>query len=572
MSQNYTATDPVDGRLIRSRDMLPTVNTVITAGFGILSQMRHAAVQVLGKGDEMPSVVSLRQSSSRICEPFWRFAGLVCCFFATFSPVHGLAGGQPGQSPIETVETWDAIYLQAAKMGYGRTRISGREEDGRQLRQIDALMRMSVKRLGQKLDIEMSMRSIETIEGQVVRFRSEVALGPTPTVVTGEFRDGAMHLTTKTLGKSVTSKLPWKSNYRGFFYDEQTLNANPMKPGDRRSYVGLVPVFNQLAPTQMVAGEYEETELLDGKKRRLLKITTITQFGGAKIKAYRWTDVKGHTLKTLEPTMNQVSYRTTREFALRNGSFAPDLLVGSIVKPSGGTGELGSAKSVTYRVTISGRDVVELFPSGLSQSVRAISKNVAELSVQRIRAGGKQVSTKNNREPAPTKQDRDPSNWIQSDDPAVVKLAGEVAKDEKDTAIIAVALERHVNQLITEKDFSTALATAAEVAKSRQGDCTEHAVLLAALARARGIPSRVAVGLVYVRPLGGFGYHMWTEMWLDGGWFPLDATRPQGGTGCGHIKIAHDNLGGTGGSLVFLPVLRVLGKLKIEVGDITKSP
>ena len=42
-------------------------------------------------------------------------------------------------------------------------------------------------------------------------------------------------------------------------------------------------------------------------------------------------------------------------------------------------------------------------------------------------------------------------------------------------------------------------ATAAEVARSREGDCTEHAVLLAALARARGIPARVAMGLVYVR-------------------------------------------------------------------------
>ena len=130
---------------------------------------------------------------------------------------------------------------------------------------------------------------------------------------------------------------------------------------------------------------------------------------------------------------------------------------------------------------------------------------------------------------------------------------------------MAVALEKHVNELITEKDFSTALATAAEVAESRQGDCTEHAVLLAALARARGIPSRAAVGLVYVGALKGFGYHMWTEVWLGNHWYALDATRPEGGTGCGHIKIAHNNLSGTEASLVFLPVLQVMGKLKIEV-------
>ena len=42
-------------------------------------------------------------------------------------------------------------------------------------------------------------------------------------------------------------------------------------------------------------------------------------------------------------------------------------------------------------------------------------------------------------------------------------------------------------------------------------------VLLAALARARGIPSRAAVGLVYVGALKGFGYHMWTEVWQIAG-------------------------------------------------------
>ena len=92
-------------------------------------------------------------------------------------------------------------------------------------------------------------------------------------------------------------------------------------------------------------------------------------------------------------------------------------------------------------------------------------------------------------------------------------------------------------------------------------------MLLAALCRARGLPARVVVGLVYVDYLGGFGYHMWNEVWLRGRWVSLDATRPAGGTGPNHIKLAHSNLEGEDAAAVFLPVLGVMGKLQIEAEE-----
>ena len=53
------------------------------------------------------------------------------------------------------------------------------------------------------------------------------------------------------------------------------------------------------------------------------------------------------------------------------------------------------------------------------------------------------------------------------------------------------------------------------MAKSREGDCTEHAVFLMALCRARGIPARGAMGLVYLESQRAFFYHMWTEVYID---------------------------------------------------------
>ena len=49
---------------------------------------------------------------------------------------------------------------------------------------------------------------------------------------------------------------------------------------------------------------------------------------------------------------------------------------------------------------------------------------------------------------------------------------------------------------ISNKGLSTGFASATETAKSKAGDCSEHAVLLVAMLRSAGIPARGATGLV----------------------------------------------------------------------------
>ena len=80
--------------------------------------------------------------------------------------------------------------------------------------------------------------------------------------------------------------------------------------------------------------------------------------------------------------------------------------------------------------------------------------------------------------------------------------------------------------------------------KARQGDCTEHGVLLAALLRAKNIPARIDVGLVYVPKTQNFWYHLWTEAFIDGRWIPLDATQVDGGIGADHLTLGRSNLKG----------------------------
>jgi transglutaminase-like putative cysteine protease len=100
-------------------------------------------------------------------------------------------------------------------------------------------------------------------------------------------------------------------------------------------------------------------------------------------------------------------------------------------------------------------------------------------------------------------------------------------------------------------------------------------MLLAALLRAAGIPSRTVTGLVYADGFVGqrniFGYHMWTQAWLRDGddrgrWLDLDATideeHPFDATHIAMALSAQENDAMTNDLVAMLPVI---GRLSIRV-------
>jgi transglutaminase-like putative cysteine protease len=95
-----------------------------------------------------------------------------------------------------------------------------------------------------------------------------------------------------------------------------------------------------------------------------------------------------------------------------------------------------------------------------------------------------------------------------------------------------------------------------EVLKQKVGDCNEHTVLYTALARAAGVPTRMAAGIVYLK--NGFYYHAWPEVWL-GDWVAVDPTFNQFPADATHIRFV------TGELSRQVEIMRLVGKLKVEV-------
>lgn len=135
----------------------------------------------------------------------------------------------------------------------------------------------------------------------------------------------------------------------------------------------------------------------------------------------------------------------------------------------------------------------------------------------------------------------------------------------------AEALRRAVNRHVNHKNLSTAFASASETVRARTGDCSEHAVLLAAALRCDGIPSRVVSGLIWSRRVSSssvpaYAWHMWTQALIKGQWWDLDATLPATRPfHAAHLAVSVNDLSRASINTSSGEMLELIGDLEIDI-------
>jgi len=106
------------------------------------------------------------------------------------------------------------------------------------------------------------------------------------------------------------------------------------------------------------------------------------------------------------------------------------------------------------------------------------------------------------------------------DHPKIADLANRLTADRDGSWNRASAVYEWVFENI-EKKAVVSVPSALEVLEAMEGDCNEHTLLYTALARAAGVPTRVAIGLVWSEELNGFYYHAWPEVFV-GEWIWIE--------------------------------------------------
>jgi hypothetical protein len=458
-------------------------------------------------------------------------------------------------------ESWYALYLRGAKIGHAHTRLTHFAEGGRDLVREQTAYEFAIGRGADVARTSLTYDGVETVDGRLIQFTQVVNAGRAPTPITGRTDGNLLIVKSTTLGKTTVHKFDVAAPLAGPNTWQRMLGAQPLPANRTIRMRSFEPAVLEVMDETIVAAVPGRLDAILGKDQGLHQLTRVQRRpSGAELRYTVWVDRTGVCMKTRDETLGLESHRVSREQALETATGPSlNLLTDTSVRLVGDLPKGRDTKRAVFNIASSSQPVAELFAVDSWQSVRKIGK-------QTVLEVGKSTDF---HEPPPTPQDRQPSPLIQSDDVRVISLAEKAAGTATAPETVVAALERYVHANMKHVNFTQAFASAAEVAEHLEGDCSEHAVLLCAMLRARGLPARVAAGLIYQPHSRTFAYHMWTEAWIAEGergrWKPLDATTPNGVHRALYLKIAATNLKSGLADPAFLQVAKVLGSdLTIE--------
>jgi hypothetical protein len=472
----------------------------------------------------------------------------------------GISGAGPSH------DSWDAVYIAGSKVGHIHTFIEPVKERGHDLLRVRVDMVLNFKRLKDHVTTKMRYGTIEELDGTVLAMDTRILASNQEMRIHGRAVDGKMNLNFDVGGKHQEQLIDWPDDVRGPYAAEQSLSRKPMKPHEVRTLKMYMPDLNRVCDIKLAAAAPEDITLGGGSTRTLLKVEQTTSLDGAprpEFDVTMWVDGGGQVLKSKTENLGgMVIYRTTREAAeAPTEAYAQfDQITNSVIKVKRKISRPESTRDIRYRISLKDEDPARVIPTDRRQTIEpGAGKNEIILEVK---SAGPEAGEPGN-ESIGAAYLR-PNAMITSGDLEVLALTRKAVGTAEDPWAKATRIQKWVANNLKNKNFSIAFAPASEVAQDLSGDCTEHGVLVAAMCRAAGVPARVVVGLVYAENLGGFGFHLWNEVYVNRRWVAIDSSFDQDTVDAAHIKLADASLDGVSPFEAFLPIVRVLGKMTLE--------
>ena len=448
-------------------------------------------------------------------------------------------------------DVWMSVLLDGRKIGNMHTTRSVHDDRVTTVQS----MSLELERAGIKVALSTSETNEETRDGKPLAFESRTKISGIETVMHGTVMGDQIALTSTVGGATQTRSIAWPKG---------ALLAEGLRLAEAREGLAAGTHYNNLVfqaetlDAVVVESNVGERTLVDlpGGKRNLVRMKQLIKLPGSPTDSVAWVDDDFNVAKLVLPVMG---YDLTMIACSRACAQAPnqssDILVRGLVQAPRAIKSDELAHGVTLRVRATDAGEPLQFAQTDEQKVTS-SGATTELRIAPL--GALTVTS----EPKPDAADYRANDWLQSSAPEIVKLAKQGVGDATSEHEQMLNLETFVRGFIVNKDLNVGYASALEVAKNPEGDCTEHAVLLAALGRARGIATRVVDGLAYVDSYAGgqhvFVPHAWAQAYVDGRWESFDAALH--GFDSGHIALSV----GDGDPWRFFAGFNTLGRLRID--------
>ncbi len=429
-------------------------------------------------------------------------------------------------------DEWFGVYREERKIGWAH-RTTTRGEEGLVFRD-DADFRLAMLGIEQHVRTSLVAETDRELNLRSFRFRM---VSPAATFSAhGEVTDDAVRIEhgsgngTNQLVLPLTEPIHLPSTVRS------SLALWEAEPGDRWATTVFSPMTMR---NETLAIVVRGREVIDGPEGPVETVHVVEEHQG--LAASAWIDRKGATIRETAT----LGFRLQRE--------TPSAAVSGI--DGGLPVDLALENRIPFRGTID--DPRASTRLRLAVGGAAAGRIPDDPPRQRVVDGVLEIERESWDDTAgswlpPRRADSEPSPFIESRAPEIVEQARAIVAGETDPRRKARLLVDWTRAHLTQEP-SVTLPSARAVLARKRGDCNEHAVLLAALARAAGIPARVVAGVVYADD--GFYYHAWNELWL-GRWISADAIFGQMPTDATHVKFLE------GGPERHVELAEVVGQLE----------
>jgi transglutaminase-like putative cysteine protease len=440
---------------------------------------------------------------------------------------------------LHTGDEWLNVFHGDQKIGYVRHHAAA--EDGGHRFEEQSLLRLTFMNEPQTVRTIISGRTDATYALQ--QFTFELSSGVGTLRVRGTVAESGLHLTMATGAEESTQTIA----LTGPIYLPTTLRSfvasNDLQAG--REFA--VEVFDpSVMKNDTIRVTVERREAVPGEPTDRQAWRIQEEFHG--IRTTAWIDDTGAVVREEGP-LGLTLRRTNERDAVYEG-WASDTaldLVQTVAVPV--TRAIDHPRDTTMlRLRVRGIDLDQV-PSDARQRRAGDTFTITREDLGAVRTYSLPYDGAEHRD------DLAATPLLQIEHPRVQAAAAEATAGERDALQAVRRLLGWMNGYMRQAP-TVSIPNALQVLDQRQGDCNEHSVLFAALARAVGLPARVVAGVVYLD--GAFYYHAWNEVWL-GDWVAVDPAFNQFPADPTHLKFVQ------GGPEEQFEILHVIGRLGIDV-------
>lgn len=415
-----------------------------------------------------------------------------------------LALGFAALGILHAADHWNEVLIADQPSGYQHTTTEVLRDGDIRTTEETVIV---INRLGSKVEVKTKAESLENAAGELLSVREETSQSQQSVVTEAELKGDKILLRSTAGGNSYDRWITLKAAVCGPEVFARLTRERLKKPGDSVSCRLYTPSLGT---------PYKLTRTVISVEGGLRAKTTIDGVPGNIVERFGSDGFAVETVREM-PFGTMVARLTDRETAVRaaaGGELPAESFDRTMARSNVRFADARAVERIKVKIT---HKKPEMGWPAFASPMQTVLEKTPSAVVLEVRRPEREASKGEEIDPAPFLR---PNQILQSDDPEVSRLAREIAGEEQDRFQAARKLQDWVAKNMT-FDLGVALTPASEVVKNRHGTCAAYSVLLASMARALGIPSRIAGGFIYA--YGIWGGHAWVEVLVDNQWLPVDA-------------------------------------------------